>query len=469
MASRKKITVSGAGLVGSLLSVLLGQRGYEVTILERRPDSRLNPQDSGRSINLALSSRGIRALEMAGLMDEVQELLIPMPGRMLHFENGETEFMPYGQRENEVIYSVSRRDLNNLMLTAAIKAEAVNVVFEQKLESIDFENLTYSVRDLNEDKARTKEFDLLIGADGAGSRTRRALMQVVDGTTTSEFLDHDYKELEIPAVAIGNDEADEVPIDDDRRYRIEKKALHIWPRGEFMLIALPNQGGSFTVTLFMPKKGENSFESLKDRVSVRTFFEREFPDALKLIPELEVDYFDNPQGLLGTVRCSPWHYKDVCLILGDASHAIVPFHGQGMNAGFEDCSELIRLLDKHDEDWEATIKEFDRIRKPNADAIADMAIENYTTMRSSVIDPKFQLKKEIGFELEKRFPDRFVPRYSMVMFHCVPYAETYKRGAIQQEILTALAEDCESVSKVDFDKAEALIKERLNVVDLGGV
>lgn len=459
MKRPKKITISGAGLVGSLLAVLLGKRGYEVTLIERRPDMRDVETESGRSINLALSSRGIDALKMAGLMEGVENLLIPMRGRMLHFQDGQQEFMPYGQRPNEVIYSVSRRDLNCLMMTAAEKAEPVEVVFNRKLESIDFENNQFAVRDLTTNEVTDQTFELLIGADGAGSRTRRALIPVAGGDSKSEFLGHDYKELEIPA---GKRDSD-----GNGTYQIEREALHVWPRGGFMLIALPNQDGSFTVTLFLPKTGENSFEKLTDRKSLELFFAENFSGAMELIPDLESDFFSNAQGRLGTVRCEPWFYQDKALILGDASHAIVPFHGQGMNSGFEDCSQLVRLLDKFNDDWERVLPEFDRIRRPNANAIADMALENYVTMRSSVADPKFQLKKEIGFELEKRFPNRFVPRYSMVMFHLIPYAKAYARGEVQQEILDQLADQVDSISDVDFSKAAQLIEKRLPVVDFG--
>jgi kynurenine 3-monooxygenase len=451
--ARRKITISGAGLVGSLLSVLLGQRGYEVTIYERRPDTRSNTEDSGRSINLALSSRGIHALKMAGLMDDVEKLLIPMRGRMLHFQDGTQEFSPYGQRPNEVIYSVSRRDLNELMVTAAVKAKPVNVVFEHQLESVDFDSSQLTMLDLKTKAMVEQDFDLLIGADGAGSRVRRALIEKTNGQSDSQFLDHDYKELEIPAGDSGS-------------WQIEKEALHVWPRGGYMLIALPNQDGSFTVTLFMPKTGENSFESLQNEADVTKFFNEHFADAVKLIPDLATDYANNAQGRLGTLRCSPWFVDDQCLIMGDASHAIVPFHGQGMNSGFEDCSELIRLLDLHDENWETVIKEFNRIRKPNAEAIADMALENYVTMRSSVSDPKFQLKKEIGFKLEKQFPDRFVPRYSMVMFHLLPYASAFERGKVQQAILDELVQGIDDINDVDFELAKSLVEERLAVVQL---
>ena len=448
MPRPQKIHIAGAGLVGSLLAVMLGNRGYDVSLIERRSDPRLVETESGRSINLALAARGIAALKAAGLMEKVKELLIPMKGRMLHLEGGSEVFSAYGQRPDEVIYSISRGDLNVLMMDKAEQSPPVNVQFNQKLETIDFERSTFTARNLRSSDSHEQSFELFIGADGAGSKTRRMLIPANGGHSTAEFLDHDYKELEIPAGP-------------DASYQIDPNALHIWPRGDFMLIALPNQNGSFTVTLFLPKEGPVSFQSLENPASVRPFFEKYFPSAIHLIPNLMQDFADNPVGRLGTVRCSPWYQTDKALILGDASHAIVPFHGQGMNAGFEDCSELNRLLDKHDDDWTKVLPEFDRIRRPNAEAIADMAIENYTTMRSSVTDPKFQLKKEVGFELEKRFPDRFMPRYSMVMFHLIPYADAFERGQQQRAILNQLVEGKSSVDAIDFDLAKRLIQQQL--------
>ena len=444
----KEITIAGAGLVGSLLSVLLGQRGYQVDVFEHRADMRRQEVDSGRSINLALSERGIYALKKAGLMEVVEPLLIPMRGRMLHFEDGEQEFSPYGQRPDEFIYSVSRSELNSLMMTAAERHPDVNVHFEQKCEGVDFESNQLEVFSPQSKSRRKVRFEMLIGADGAGSKVRQALIAVAKGESRSEFLDHDYKELVIPA-------------NEDGTHKIEKEALHIWPRGGFMLIALPNLDGSFTVTLFLPRTGETSFASLDSEGCLETFFDQYFSDARELIPELNGDFFSNPTGRLGTVRCHPWFYQNDSLIIGDASHAIVPFHGQGMNSGFEDCSELMRLLDKHEDDWEVVLPEFNRIRKPCADAIADMALENYITMRDSVRDLKFQLKKEIGFELESRFPDRFIPRYSMVMFHRIPYDEVFQRGIVQERILSQLTEGVEMIGEVDFDLAERLVEEEL--------
>ena len=440
----QEVTIVGAGLVGSLLAVLLGQRGYRVRVLERRGDMRQKDVDSGRSINLALSERGIYALRTAGLMEEVEKLLIPMRGRQLHLANGSEEFSPYGQREEEVIYSVSRELLNCLMMTAAEKHPDVQVVFDRKATRIDFEGNRITLQDTLTEELTEHEFEILIGADGAGSKVRQAMMEVTDGESRSEFLDHDYKELEIPPA-------------NDGQHQIPKEALHIWPRGGFMLIALPNLDGSFTVTLFLSQKGETSFESLDSPDRLMDFFKQEFPSALRLIPQLAEDFYSNPTGRLGTVRCDRWFYQNDSLILGDASHAIVPFHGQGMNSGFEDCSELIRLLDQFNEDWDQVLPEFDRLRRPCANAIADMALENYITMRDSVRDPKFQLKKELGFHLERQFPTRFIPRYSMVMFHRIPYDEVYRHGIKQEEILDQLVAGCDRMEEINLRLAGELI------------
>ena len=412
---KKHITIIGAGLTGALLGLRLGQRGYKVDLFERRPQTRENTGDSGRSINLALSRRGIDALKMVGMMEAVTPLLIPMKGRMLHMEDGSEKFSPYGQRDDEVIYSVSRRDLNRLMVARAVEAPDVNVVFEKKCTAIDFESSQLTLEDVGTGKSQEKGFELLVGCDGAGSKVRRSLMEQIGGQSTSDFLDHDYKELEIPAGAGGT-------------WQLEKEGLHIWPRGEFMLIALPNLDGSFTVTLFLPKQGTPSFESLADEQSVDAFFKKTFPTARALMPDLVEDFFGNPTGRLGTVRCQPWHLEDQCLLLGDAAHAIVPFHGQGMNCAFEDCVVLDRLLDKWGGDWGKVNPELTTSRKPDAHAIAQMAIENYTTMRSTVTDPKYGLKKAIGFELERRLPELFIPRYSMVMFHDMPYSKLSRKG-----------------------------------------
>ena len=431
---------------------MLGNLGYRVVVLEKRADMRDQEVEGGRSINLALARRGIHALEKANLMDDVEKLLIPMRGRMLHSVAGKLDFVSYGQREEEIIYSVSRSGLNELMMSAAESSKQVELRFEQELNSIDFDNKKIFLQDLKKKQEQSVDYQVLIGADGAGSRVRRALLSAVDGNDHSELLDHDYKELTIPASSDGS-------------HLIDRESLHIWPRGGYMLIALPNLDGSFTVTLFLQKQGEPSFAMLKDKTSVDKFFKTEFADAFKLIPNLSDEFFENPTGILGTVRCTPWRLDESVLIMGDASHAIVPFHGQGMNAGFEDCTLFIDLLVKHNHDWPAAMTEFDRHRKDDADAIADMALENYVTMRDSVTDAKFRLKKELGFELERRFPDRFVPRYSMVMFHRIPYSQAFLRGKIQDEILDQLTDGKETIDEVDLKLGEDLVTARLPVAN----
>ncbi len=449
-----RIVIAGAGLVGSLLALLLGQRGYQVTVLEKRTDMRRHGVVGGRSINLALAERGMHALRRAGLMDDVQPLLIPMRGRLLHDTRGQLSFMPYGQRPHEVIYSVSRGELNMLMMTAAEDHFDVDILFEQSVEQIDFENGVVSVRDHACDKTTTVEFELIIGADGVASRVREELMRFTGGHCSIEMLDHDYKELSIPGGPGG-------------QWLMEREALHIWPRGGYMLIALPNLDGSFTVTLFLPKTGNPGFELIDEPDELVKFFQEQFADVDELIPDLQAEYFGNPTGMLGTVRCDRWACGDRALIVGDAAHGIVPFHGQGMNAGFEDCSELCRLLDERDDDWASVLAEFEQMRIPNANAIADMALENYITMRDSVNDPDFQLKKEIGFRLEREFPDRFIPRYSMVMFHRIPYAQALQRGRVQDEILDRLIAGGAGGDQFDTRLAGQLIAERLPPVSPG--
>ncbi len=442
----QEITIVGAGLVGSLLAVMLGRLGYRVVVLERRADMRNHEVDGGRSINLALAERGIHALRQAGLLNRVEPLLISMKGRLLHNEDGGLEFMSYGQRPHEVIYSVSRSGLNALMMDAAEESDQVRLVFETDLTNVDFGANSIALQ--NRSQAYQRTYEILIGADGAGSRVRRALLPAVGGTDQSTLLDHDYKELTIPASADGT-------------HQIDKHALHIWPRGGYMLIALPNLDGSFTVTLFLQKTGSPSFAELQDRDAVEKFFKTKFPDALQLIPDLGTEFFDNPTGILGTVRCSPWVLNHSVMLIGDACHAIVPFHGQGMNAGFEDCELFTNLLEDTDHDWSRAMQEFNRTRKKDAEAIADMALENYITMRDSVRDPKFQLKKELGFELEMKYPNRFIPQYSMVMFHRMPYSIALSRGRVQQQILEQVIQGKSRVSEIDLDKAGRLIESEL--------
>jgi kynurenine 3-monooxygenase len=423
------ITLVGAGLAGALLAVLLARRGFSVTLYDKRPDPRLHPAQGGRSINLALAARGMRALERAGMLAPVKALLIPMRGRMVHDRSGATTLHPYGWKPDEVIYSAGRAALNRLLIEAAARHPKVTFRFEQTCTGANSRDDTLVFRDEKSGGVHQVPMAPAIATDGAGSAVRTSLADAGLIAAREEMLDHDYKELTLPAAVAG-------------QHVLDANALHIWPRGGFMLIALPNTDGSFTATLFLSRR---DFAGLTNARAVQEFFDREFPDAVPLLPDLAGQFLANPQGQLGTVYASPWHIGGQVLLLGDAAHAIVPFHGQGMNAAFEDCVAFDELLDTHD-DWPTLFAEFERRRKPNADAIARMALENYVEMRDTVLDPRFQRHKALAVELEKRFPDRFIPRYSMVMFHPeIPYAEALRRGAIQSEILRQL-DDTNSAS-----------------------
>jgi kynurenine 3-monooxygenase len=433
-----EITLVGAGLAGSLLAIFLARRGYRVTLLERRLDPRRTGTSAGRSINLALANRGIAALEEVGVMESLRSALIPMAGRMLHDEEGRLKLVPYGNKPHEVIYSVSREGLNNLLLDAAEATGRVSIRFGVTVTDVDFANR----------KVRGTPYDVLIGTDGSASAVRAAILERTRGRLDEEPLGHSYKELSIPPAPGGS-------------FRMEKNALHIWPRGEYMLIALPNVDGSFTVTLFLPNEGDESFQALTMPEAVRSLFGRRFADAIPLMPDFVEGFFANPTGHLETIRCAPWSFEDHALVLGDAAHAIVPFHGQGMNAAFEDCSAFDQCLTDPGRPWNEVFAEFENRRRPNTDAIADMALENYVEMRSTVREPKFQLKKDLSFRLEERHSGRFIPRYSMVMFHTIPYAEAKRRGAIQERILDELTTGVTGLDDVDLARADRLIEERL--------
>lgn len=442
------ITVIGAGLAGTLLSIMLARRGHRVRLYERQDDMRRSQFDAGRSINLALAARGIRTLELAGMMDRVQSELVPLPGRMLHDLHGALTFVPYGQRPEEVIYSVSRPGLNCILLDAA-EREGVELVFRHQAVAADFTRHRVMFKDDSRD-GRTQEIPMhrVFATDGAGSVLRRTMVEQLGVACSEDLLKHGYKELTLRPFPNGEP-------------RIDKHALHIWPRGGFMLIALPNIDGSFTVTLFLALNGPESFETLTTPASIDAFFIKHFPDVQQLMPDLAAEFLQHPTGIMGTVRCQQWSVDDRLLLVGDAAHAITPFHGQGMNCCFEDCRELDTLL-ADSQDWAQSFEEFANARQPNTDAIADMAVENYLEMRDTVRDPKFHLHKSLSLELERRHPQRFVPRYSMVMFRDdIPYALAYERGRIQNQILSALTQSADTLAAVDFTAAAGMIEARL--------
>jgi kynurenine 3-monooxygenase len=446
---RHNVSILGGGLCGSLLSIMLARRGTKVTLLERQPDPRDRSAIGGPSINLVLSSRGIRALRHAGVYEHIEPLLMPMKGRLIHARNGNTGLQMYGQKESEVIYSVSRAGLNRLLVEQAHNEHNVNVHFRQEAVSYYPQEATLRVRD----HVKVCDYDVhakpLIAADGAGSVVRRSYNKGDKITVTEDLLPHGYKELAIPC---GENDA----------FRMDAGALHVWPREGFMLIALPNPGGDFTLTLFLACEGEPSFASLDSDKKVRKFFVENFADAVPLIGDLAGAWKRNPVGMLGTVRCNHWHDDGNLLLIGDAAHAVVPFLGQGMNLAFEDCVVLDQVLDNPDADWTTAFKVYEKEQIANANAIADMALENYLEMRDTILSPEYLLRKELSFILERRLPDRFIPRYSMIMFHDeIPYAAAQERGHLQQRILDDLSKNVTSIEEIDIDNAVAEVERRL--------
>jgi len=415
------ISIVGAGLVGSLLSIYLARRGYQVSVYERRFDMRTNFLGGGRSINLALSNRGIRALEEVGLADEMKKHSVPMKGRLMHGIDGKLTYQPYGT-SGQYINSISRSGLNMFLMSEA-ERQGVKFFFEHRCIDVNLEKTELTFQ--NQHDIRHHQSDLIIGADGAFSAIRAAL-QVSDRFEYSQhYIEHGYKELRIPPGEKGE-------------FLLEKEALHIWPRESYMLIALPNPDATFTVTLFFPFEGDPSFETLKSNEDIASFFQKTFPDAIALMPSLLEDFRDNPTSSLVTIRCNPWAKKST-LLIGDAAHGVVPFYGQGMNAGFEDCSVLNRLLDTHEDNWQKAVPEYQQLRKADADAIAQLALDNFVEMRDLVADPEFLLRKKIEARLHELFPKQWIPLYSMVAFHDdIRYSEALEMGRRQTMIMDAV-------------------------------
>lgn len=446
-------TLVGAGCAGPLLAALLARRGIAVTLYERRHDPRLGQREAGRSINLALTERGLRVIDRAGLRSEIQDLLVPMRGRLVHAPDGTRTFMPYGRLPGEFIWSVSRSGLNERLLTAAERSGS-SLRFGERCIGVDFSAGMLGLEDAA-GHARTMPFsphNPVFGTDGARSAVRRAMQDAGLTGLREETLSHCYKELLIPASP-------------DGAYQMEREVLHIWPRGSYMLIALPNIDGSFTATLFLERSGNApSFETLVDIAAVDALMQRDFADAAALVPDLAAQFFANPAGAMSTLHVSTWQHSSGVLLLGDAAHGIVPFHGQGMNCAFEDCAVLDDLL-ATGLDGEALFAQFAAQRLPDTEAIARMAVENYEEMRSAVRDPAFQLQKTLSLELERRHPRRFIPRYSMVSFHPeIPYSEAERRGAIQQRILSEALRGRTGLDGIDFGVIDAMICAQLEPI-----
>ena len=415
----QNISIVGSGLVGSLLAIYMAKRGHNVHVFDRRPDIRKMKVVQGKSINLAMSDRGWKGLEGAGIRKEIEKVALPMYGRLMHGMDSSLTYQPYG-KEGQAIYSVSRGLLNQTLLNCASELPNVSFHFNHKCADVQLEHKKVVFEDNGEEKEYA--YDRLLGTDGAFSAVRNRMMRLDRFDYSQSYLSHGYKELEIPANADGS-------------HQMRKDCLHIWPRGEFMMIALPNPDGSFTCTLFMAFEGAVSFEKIKNADDVHAFFNQYFPDAKALMPELIDDYFNHPTSSLVMVKCLPWNVGgDVCL-LGDAAHAIVPFYGQGMNAGFEDCTVMSDLIQKHGADWKAIFEEYNRERKPDGDALQDLSLGNYIEMRDLVADPMFLLRKKIEGKFSSLYPDKWMPLYSQVTFSSIRYSVALKQGEVQREIM----------------------------------
>jgi kynurenine 3-monooxygenase len=452
--TRKAETISliGAGLNGPLLALALVKRGFNVEIYERRPDMRRVHMSAGRSINLALSTRGIHALAEAGLWNQMRKIVIPMKGRMMHSATSELTFQPYGKDESEVIHSISRAELNIALMNAA-EDQGVTIHFQHRCIGVDLRTAALQLRDERTGEDSTLESNVVIGCDGSASAIRGEMLKLSRFNFSQQHLDYGYKEVTIPAGLHGE-------------HVLETNALHIWPRGNCMLIALPNVDGTFACILFLPFEGPDSFATLTTHAAVSEFFQSRFPDAIPLMPDLANNFFANPTGAMVTIKCSPWHVGGRALLLGDAAHAIVPFFGQGINCGFEDCSCLLDLLDRHGADWGRVFSEFEKARKANTDAIADLAVENFVEMRDRVADPRFLFRKKVELALEAKYPQLFVPKYAMVTFHRIPYATALRRGQVQDRMLTELCDSIESIEDLDWSKADRLIRSELTPLEL---
>jgi kynurenine 3-monooxygenase len=416
------IVIVGAGLAGALFACYLGRAGRHVAVYDKRPDPRLGQVDHGRSINLALSVRGIHALREIGLADEVLAQSVLMRGRMIHARDGGLTFQPYGKDDNEALHSVSRGGLNRLLIDAAAQHDSVGLWFNQKCAGLEGHGKVVQLIDETTDDPMAIAAEAVIGADGAYSAVRSWMQKREGFNYQQEYLTHGYKELTIPAGP-------------NRTYRLEKHALHIWPRGSFMMIALPNLDGSFTCTLFWPFEGPNSFSALRTPADVLTFFRDQFPDAVELIPALAEEFLANPTSSLVTIRCQPWRVGNAVLI-GDACHAVVPFLGQGMNAAFEDCTVLHQCLLDSKWNWEQAATRYEGLRKRHTDTLADLCVENFVEMRDRVASPWFVFTKRLAVVLHWLFPRGYLPLYTMIEFTRIPYADAVRRARSQNFIVT---------------------------------
>ena len=449
LKNKEHILIIGAGLCGSLLALRMAQRGYKVTLIEKRPDLRKEIVDSGRSINLAFSDRGMKGLRLAGLEEKVLPLCIPMNGRMIHNTEGELFMSPYSGR-NEYINSISREDLNIMLLDECDNMPEITMLFNQKCTGVALETGEATFEEYKTQQTTTHKADVVMGADGVGSALRKSMLDHRKFLFSygQDFLTHGYKELSFPPGADGG-------------FLVEKNALHIWPRGKDMMIALPNLDGSFTVTLFLSwEEGKDSFESLNTDAAVIDYFEREFPDALELMPDLLKEFKENPTSPLGTIKCAPWHAYGKVLLLGDAAHGIVPFYGQGMNSAFEDIHVLDKYLNKYEGDWKAVFKAYQNERKEDTDAIADLAVDNFHEMKAHTARPIFQEKRKLETAFEEAFPKEYFSKYALVTFReDLRYSEAMRRGRVQDKAILNLIHDGKFTDSMSLHDKLDLVKQ----------
>lgn len=444
MSKPNKITIAGSGLVGALQAIYMKQQGFDVHLYERRSDMRKNLMSAGRSINLALSDRGFRGLSGVGIDDSIREISIPMYRRVMHDVHETLTFQPYG-KDGQAIYSVSRGALNCKLMDLA-EQSGVNIHFSHQLVDVDLNTATAGFK--HDEEIKTVESDFLVGADGAFSEVRNELNKKPWTNYSQYYIDYAYKEFSIPA-------------NEDGSHQIEKNALHIWPRKDFMLIALPNPDGSFTLTLFFSKSGELSFDSLDTIEKAEQFFKEYFSDALALMPQFREEYTINPAAAMVIVKCFPWTFKDKVMLIGDAAHAIVPFYGQGMNCCFEDCFVFDELLQSHDGSWSDLMRKYENSRKPNADAIAELALRNFIEMRDKVSDPTFLLQKKIEARFTELHPGKWMPLYSMVTFSHTPYSEALRIGDRQEAIMQHVMQTSDIEDQWDSKEVEIYMLEQL--------
>jgi kynurenine 3-monooxygenase len=439
----REVTIIGSGLAGTLVALYLAKRGYKIVLFDSRPDIRLMQTDDGRSINLALSCRGITGMAGVGIMPEVEKLMVPMRARAIHEVHGQIKYQAFGRHNDEYINAIQRNKLNRLLLNEAEKYPKVSLHFNTKLVNLDVEEKTAFFESPNGERIKQR-YDCLIGADGAGSGVREQLQAKHIIKATRHFLPYGYKELSIGKPA---------------QNHLAHEHLHLWPRDAFLLLGNPNLNQSITGSLFLAYEGKNSFNKLDNELKINNFFKESFPDAYSEMPNLIEEFTQHPTGNMSTIKCDPWYYQDQCLLIGDAAHGVVPFFGQGMNCAFEDCRILNDLLDHYKEDWTKVMPSFYASRKVNTDAVAQMSMDNFHEIQTDIRKKHFNLKKQLERELMHRYPEHYVSKHVLVMFTNTPYAEAQEHGALQTEFLNTLCENVERIEDLDWDKVEKKLKQ----------